>query len=302
MKKISILLCSFLFAALILMLTISPAQAHIDNVTWLQPYLEKDGNVVYEHGSTASLLVPVTNDVGGAENGLNVSEVIISFGWGQNKTSGLSEIVQIRDGRTVVFTVSFTASATETITSEKAWDYTIYVEHVNATTGPTKIVDTLAKDRVEVGGELFVVYSTDQAEAWELRETIERIALNRPFVDLSFNSSEAKLDVYKAENETSYGNDLYDRGDFDSAKAHYNAALDLYNGAYATEESLGPILDDLFVRKIQATISNMEAQASLTTAYSTTSILLGSAVVLFGIGYVIKQLGILRKPETESVK
>lgn len=299
MKKISILFCSFLFATLISMLTISPAQAGIDGVTWLQPYLEKDGNVVYEHGSTASLLVPVTNDV--EPNGLNVSEVIISFGWGQNKTSDLSEIVQIGDGGTEIFTVSFTASATETLTSEQAWDYTIYVEHVNATTGPTKIVGTEERTRGNLGAEYFVVYSTDQAEAWEAREMVERIASNRPFVDLSFNSTEAKLRVFEAENETSNGDALYARGDFVEAKAHYYAALTLYNVAYSAEATLGPTLDNLFIREIESRISNYEASASLAASFSTTSILLGSAVVLFGIGYIIKQLGTLKKPETEPV-
>jgi hypothetical protein len=304
MRKISILLCSFLFATLISMLTISPAQAGIEGITWLKPYLQKGGGVViYEHGSTASLLVTVTNDVMGAENGLNVSKIIISFGWGQNKTLDLSaDIAQIADGGTEVFEVSFTASATETLTSEQAWDYTIYVEHVNATTGPTKIVGTEERTRGNLGAEYFVVYSTDQAEAWEAREMVERIASNRPFVDLSFNSTEAKLRVFEAENETSNGDALYQRGDFVEAKAHYNAALILYNVAYSAEETLGPTLDDLFIREIESRISNWEASASLAASFSTTSILLGSAVVLFGIGYVIKQLGTLRKPETEPVK
>jgi len=284
------------------MLTISPAQADIGGVTWLQPYLQKDGtNVVYEHGSTASLLIPVLNDVD--SNGLNVSKVIISFGWGQNKTLDHSaNIVQIRWGETEVFEVSFTASATETLTSEKAWDYTIYVEHVNATTGPTEIVDTLAKTRQALGAQFFVVYPTDQAEAWEIRQTITRIQTNRPFSNLDFNSTVAKLAVYKAENETSNGDALYQRGDFVGAKAHYNAALILYNGAYTAEETLGPTLDDLFIREIEARISNWEASASLAASFSTTSILLGSAVVLFGIGYIIKQLGTLKRPETEPVK
>jgi hypothetical protein len=283
------------------MLTISPAQAGIGGITWLQPYLQKDGNVVYEHGSTASLLVPVLNDVD--SNGLNVSKVIISFGWGQNKTLDLSaNIAQIEDGGTEVFKVSFTANAAETITSEKAWDYTIYVEHVNATTGPTKIVGTVSRTRQNLGAEYFVVYSTDQAEAWEIKQTITRIAGNRPFVGLNFNSTVAKLAVYKAENETSNGDALYQRGDFVGAKAHYNAALILYNAAYSAEETLGPTLDNLFIREIEARISNWEASASLATSFSTSSILLGSAVVLFGIGYIIKQLGTLRKPETEPVK
>lgn len=303
MKKISILLCSFLFATLISMLTISPAQATIGGITWLQPYLQKDGQVVYEHDSTVSLLVPVTNH--NTSNGLNVSRVIISFDWGQNKNKTLdlsANIVQIELGGAEVFKVTFTASATEAVTSEWAHDYTIYVEHVNATTGPTKIVGTWQRTRAQLFAELFVVYSTDQAEAWELKQMISRIESNDPFKHLTFNSTEAKLAVYEAQNETSNGDALYQRGDFVEAKAHYNAALILYNVAYSAEKTLGPKLDDLFIREIESRISNYEASASLAASFSTTSILLGSAVVLFGIGYIIKQLGTLKKPETEPVK
>jgi len=291
------LLCSFLFATLILMLTISPTQAAIGEIIWLQPYLQKDGQVVYEHNSTVSLLVQVENDV--YSSGLNVSSVIISFDWGQNKTLDLStNIAQIGGNETEVFKVTFTASATEAVTSEWAHDYTIYVEHVNATTGPTKIVGTWQRARAQQ----FVVYPTDQADAWELNQTIARMATNRPFSNLAFNSTASKLAVYKAENETSNGDALYARGDFVGAKAHYNAALILYNIAYSTEETLGPKLDDLFTREIESRISNYEASASLASSFSTTSILLGFAIVLFGIGYVIKQLGTLRKPVAESFK
>jgi hypothetical protein len=278
------------------MLTISPVQAINVEITWLQPYLQKDGNVVYTDNSPASLLVVIEND--DVPSGLNVSKVIISFDWGQNKTLDHStDIKQVAHGQKETFTVTFTASAAEAITSEKAWDYTIYVEHVNATTGPTKIVDT----EQQASAELFVVYSTDQADAWELKQMISRIANNDPFKDLTFNSTVSKLAVYNAQNETSTGDALYQRGDFTGAKAHYNTALILYNSAYSTEETLGTKLDDLLIREIEARIHNWEASASLASSFSTTSILLGFAVVLFGIGYVIKQLGTLKRPREESL-
>jgi len=280
------------------MLTVSPAQAAIGTITWLQPYLQKGGGVViYKDGTTATLVVPVENNV--YMNGLNVSKVVISFDWGKNETLDLSEdIEQVRYGQTHTFKVSFTASASEAISSEWAHDYDIWVEHVNATAEPTKTVGSWYHANVE----LFVVYSGNQADAWELKQMITRIAGNDPFANLDFNSTEAKLAVYKAQNETSNGDALYQRGDFVEAKAHYNAALILYNAAYSAEETLGPKLDDLFIREIESRISNWEASASLAASFSTSSILLGSAVVLFGIGYIIKQLGTLRKPETESVK
>lgn len=308
MKKISILLCSFLFATLISMLTISPAQANIDQFTWLRPYV-KTGydsfygtNIVgYKTGETAKLVVPVNNNLWPSAI-MNVSSVIISFDWGQNKTLNLTASpTQIPSGQTHVFTVSFTVPSTTTASNMWAHTYKIHVEHVNATGYP---LPTWTVNWDSFGGTdyKFVVFSVDQAEALELSQMITRIASNDPFKNLDFNSTVAKLAVYKAQNETSNGDALYQRGDFTGAKAHYNAALILYNAAYSAEETLGPTLDDLFIREIEARISNWEASASLAASFSTTSILLGSAVVLFGIGYVIKQLGTLRKPETEPVK
>jgi hypothetical protein len=306
MRKISILLCSFLFATLISMLTISPAQANIDQFTWLPPYVKVGydsfygTNIVgYKTGETASLVVHVNNNLGAT---MNVSSVIISFDWDQNVTlNSTASPVQIKNGQTRVFTVTFDVPSTNTASNMWAHTYKIHVEHVNGTGYP--LTPWTENWNSWVGpGYKFVVFSGTQADALELSQIISRIASNDPFKDLTFNSTEAKLAVYKAQNETSNGDALYQRGDFVEAKAHYNVALILYNVAYSAEETLGPTLDDLFIREIESRISNWEASASLAASFSTTSILLGSAVVLFGIGYVIKQLGTLRKPETEPVK
>ena len=306
MRKISILLCSFLFATLISMLTISPAQANIDQFTWLPPYVKVGYDsfygtsiVGYKTGETASLVVHVNNNLGAT---MNVSSVIISFDWDQNVTlNSTASPVQIKNGQTRVFTVTFDVPSTNTASNMWAHTYKIHVEHVNGTGYPLTTWTENWNSWVGPGYK-FVVFSGTQADALELSQIISRIASNDPFKDLTFNSTEAKLAVYKAQNETSNGDALYARGDFTGAKAHYNAALILYNAAYSAEETLGPKLDDLFIREIEARISNWEASASLAASFSTTSILLGSAVVLFGIGYVIKQLGTLRKPETAPLK
>jgi hypothetical protein len=288
------------------MLTISPAQADITQSRWLPPYVKIGTDdfygtsiVGYKTNETASLVVWVYNHL---SDPMNVSSVIISFDWDQNITlNSTASPVQIKTGQTRVFTVSFTVPSTTTASNMWAHTYRIHVEHVNAT-GYSLTPWTVAWDSGAGPGYMFVVFSEDQADAWELNQTIARMATNRPFSNLAFNSTASKLAVYKAENETSNGDALYDRGDFVGAKAHYNAAIILYNAAYSAEETLGPKLDDLFTREIESRISNYEASASLASSFSTTSILLGFAVMLFGIGYVIKQLGPLRKPVAESFK
>lgn len=127
------------FVVLVSMPAVRPVQAYVNQWTWLPPYVSKvDGSyVVYKHNSTAQLAVPVYNDVAGAANGLNVSKVIISFDWGgasSNKTLDLSvSPVMIKWHETYTFTVSFTANATEAVSSVWQHTYTIYVENVNAT-------------------------------------------------------------------------------------------------------------------------------------------------------------------------
>jgi hypothetical protein len=131
MKKFTAILFSILLCTLISMLATNPAQAiEVEELTWFPPYLEKDDDVViYGHGASVDLNVPVTNNVG-YPDGLNVSKVIISFDWGQNKTLDLSaNMVQIGFYETKNFTVSFIANATEAVSSEWAHDYMIYVEH-----------------------------------------------------------------------------------------------------------------------------------------------------------------------------
>jgi hypothetical protein len=257
----------------------------------------------YKTGEKASLVVPVNNNLVGGST-MNVSSVIINFDWDQNITlDSTASPVEIRNGQTHVFTVNFTVPSTTTASNMWAHTYRIHIEHVNATGYPLTpwTVDWNSFWGYEYR---FAVFSETQAEALELSQIITRIEGNPPIKNLSIylESSAAKLAVYKAQNETSNGDTLYQRGDFVGAKARYNAALILYNSVYTAEETMGELLDDLFVRGKGAEISNWEAGASLAASFSTTSMLLGVAVVLFGIGYIIKQLGTLKRPETESVK
>ncbi len=277
------LLCSFLFATLISMLTISPTQAAIGEITWLQPYLQKDGQVVYEHDSTVSLLVPVENDV--YPNGLNVSKVIISFDWEQNKNKTLSTIEQVGWLDTKTFTVSFTASATEAVSSDWPHEYTIYVEHVNATTGPTKLVGTWSRAlNYWSPAYLFVVFPTDQADATDLSNEYDSYA--SAFPTWSFSNVNASQLAGQASIEASVGDTYYTRGDFASAETQYQTALDLYSQALVAEREWQTKVDEADLE-----IALTEADANLATAnammrQADAAVTQAYSWILFGLGFV----------------
>ena len=303
------MLLSVLFVAtLISMFAISPAQADIEEYTWLPPYVKKgyDGFygeyvVIYSHGSSVNIIVPVENDV--YPKGLNVSKVIISFDWGQNKTLDLSTIKQIGHGETEIFTVSFTASATEAVSSDWAHEYTIYVEHVNATTGPTKIVGTWSRSwNYWSPAYKFVVFPTDQADAYDL--SLEYSSYASAYPTYSFSNINASQLAGQANIEASLGSTYYTRGDHASAETQYQTALDLYSQALAAEMEWQTKVEEaeLEIALTEAEAATTTADAAMITANAALS--QSYAWILFGIGFIIMGLGVLvyayKKPQAAA--
>jgi hypothetical protein len=314
MKKLSVALLTMTVFALVLMSAIRPAQAYIERFTWLPPYIEKGysgyyGNnvVIYEDGSTVNLLVPVRNDW--YPNGLNVSKVIVSFDWGGNKTLDASASVeQVGWQETEVFNVSFMASATEAVSSDWAHEYTIYVEHVNATAEPKEVVDTWSRSwNWWSPAYRFVVFSTDQVEANDLSHEYGSYA--DAFPTWSFNSIDASTLAGQAEIEASLGGTYYVRGDYDSATTQYETALDLYDHALTAEKAWRTKIDDaeLNVTLTQAAAHMTEANAMLRQADATMKISEATvnqsfAWILFGLGFTFMGIATIvyawRKPKT----
>jgi len=309
MRKMSMLLSVLFVATLISMFAISPVQAYIEKFTWIPPYIKKGYDsyygeyvVIYRHGSSVNIIVPVENE--GYPNGLNVSKVIISFDWGQNKTLDLSaNIKQIGHGETEIFTVSFTASATEAVSSDWAHEYTIYVEHVNATTGPTEIVDTWSRPWYWWSPDyLFVVFPTVQADAYDL--SLEYSSYASAYPTYSFSNINASQLAGQASIEAALGSMYYTRGDYASAETQYQTALDLYSQALAAEMEW-----QTKVEEAELEIALTEAEAATTTADAamiTANAALNQsyAWILFGLGFIIMGLGVLvyayKKPQAAA--
>jgi len=306
MKKFTTILFSVSLCALISMFATSPAQAYIERFTWLPPYMQKGFDshygasvVIYRDGSSVNLIVPVDNEA--YPNGLNVSRVIVSFDWGQNKTLNLSPIEQVGWLETETFTVSFTASASEAVSSDWAHEYTIYVEHVNATTGPTKIVGTWSRPwNWWSPAYMFVVFPTDQADATDLSNEYDSYA--SVFPTWSFSNINASQLAGQASIEASLGDTYYTRGDHASAETQYQTALDLYSQALVAEREW-----QTKVEEADLAIALTEADANLATAnamlrQADAAVTQALSWILFGLGFVFMGVATIvyayRKPKT----
>jgi len=308
MRKITALLFSILLCVVASMSAIIPAQAYIEPFTWLPPYLRKgyDGHygeyvVIYRHDQTVNLMVPVENDW--YPEGLNVSKVIISFDWGQNKTLDLStNIRHVGWYETELFTVSFTASAIEAVTSEWAHEYIIYVEHVNATTGPTEIVGTWSRDWNDFAGPdyKFVVFPTDQANALDL--SIEFDAYASAYPSYIFSNVNASQGAGQANIEASLAEMYSMRGDYGSAVTHYQTALNLYSQALAAEAGWRTRVEEA---ELDIAITEADANMAMATAMlkqADAAVNQSYAFILFGLGFVFMGIAAIvyayRKPMT----
>ena len=288
-----IIMLVLLFSTSIFMLAINRVQAAYTltiSRNWIgctfrgnDPYY--GGSVfAYETGSTAVLVVTATAD--GTQ--INVSKVTVSFDWGSNYSVSFDPPREIPAYESRVFTVTFSVPGTSEASNLFLHAYTVFIEHVNSTVEPKKVLEEdIFK---QTFGPDFAVYSTVQAEAQELNQTISRMP--EPTYYYYYSSNKAKLLSLMAQNETAAGNLAYTRGDFNNSKKHYQNALNLMSQAFSAAESYASRYDDAMIRQLEST-------ANVFSGLSNALIWVGVAAVLFGIGYIIRNignLGNLRKP------
>jgi len=246
----------------------------------------------YEEKSSAILSVTIYNDyVSGRP--LNISALKVGLDWGKNYTSAMTSLNEpfvIPWHETRVIPIVFTVPNLTEVSNQAQYGYTIYLEYVNATTGPQKVIGS---DK-EFGSNNFVIYSADQVNAQKTKQIVEEMQSTTSAND--FNSTKAKLLWTKAENETFVAELLYTQGDFTNAKNHYANALSLLNQAFAAEDDKGGGFDKAQVQVLEAQAKSLEATANYMNGLSNMWVLIGVAAVLFAIGYIIRGLGALRKP------
>lgn len=305
-KKLSLIILMLPILTLISTMLVGTAKADITSYSWhaytfsgIDPFYGAGYTIyAYETDSTATLIVTVENDYreAGTPKPINISAVGVRFDWNDEYNSeecSLDSPVTLEPGDFASFAVSFSVPDTDEATNQYLHGYKVYVEHVNSTTAPKELVETWEESHMRFPD--FAVYSPNQAGAQDLAQMLD--ALPVP----AFTSAKANLLVYKAENETTFGDRLYERGAFIGANDHYTTALSLYNEAYVAEEEYGVKLEDLEITLAEAQVKYFESMGAAVAGLPIMFALFGVSAVLFGIGYVIKQLGTLKKPaSTES--
>jgi len=296
--KTKLLILTILLAFTILSAsTTKPTQAVISSPKWLgDVYADFDSfhraNIIaYEYNATATLDVTVSNNYV-ADRPVNISALKVSFDWGQNYTSAQTSldkpfVIPWMESR--VITITFKLPSQSEVSNRYMYSYRIYLEHVNSTTGPAKIIgsDTL------FGGSNFVIYSTDQLQAQKTKIIVEQVLdMTSP---RDFNSTKAQLLWMKAENETFVAGMFYSLGNFTEANNHYQSALSLTDQAFTAEEAKGGGFDDAQVDVLKAQAKSIEASANYLNGLSNMWVLIGVAAILFALGYIIRGLGTLRR-------
>jgi hypothetical protein len=250
----------------------------------------------YEYNSTAILSVTIHNSYVDGKS-LNISALKVWMDWGINYTSDMTTMIDpyvIPWGETRVIPIEFEVPSPNIVSNSALYGYTIILEYVNATTGPKKIIGF----DEQFAGLDFVVYSNDQVEAQETMIIVDEMLDTTNPND--FNSTKAKISWIKAENETFVAETSYNRGDFGNAKTHFQNAMLMINEAFAAEQAKGGGFDDAQVDLLRAQAESVRASASYFSGLSNMWTLIGVAAVLFAIGYIVRGLGALRKPQTPA--
>jgi len=298
-QKISLLLLSALFTALVLTPMVNLVQAHIEEWVWLEPLAYKgyeetyyEYNIVaYVNGTTASLKMPVKNDMRPPE--INVTAVSIVFDWGVNITKEYTQKIEWYD--TYIFEISFTADANQ-LPSVIAHTFDVYVKYeYDSAQGERSRSWTYPSPYYR-----FVVMLQGQKDAMDLRD--EYYSYRNSYPPYYFEATKASLLATQAAAQASQGENLAEVGNWTRAEMHYQTAVDLYEQAFAYEEDKGVTIEDA---NLNATINAADAalkEADAAMLQAQASMNQASGYLLLGLGFILVGIGAIvygaRKPKT----
>jgi hypothetical protein len=283
-----VVLCAlFLFSVM----NIPTSRASIGNYNWMGTMIRNSyddfyGTSVtgYEEGSTANLVVAVANDYFLAGQ-INVSAVKVGFDWGINYSSSecsTDNPFVIPMFQYHVFNVNFTVPSVLMTSNLVTHGYTIYVEHVNSTSGSKRVVGSWT-----TSGSSFAVFSTDQADAYNFKQAINAYPTST-FDNIPLLTANARQLMLESSAAKSIASSAYARGDFGTAKTQYNMSLNFIQQAWSNETSKWSTFEDAFVDILRGGGTLLTFQ--------------GYAWILFGIGFTLMSIGVLvyltrRKPQ-----
>lgn len=281
--KLTLTICTILCAAILMSFVSMPgADAAIASYNWTGTITRNSYDAfygtfitAYEEGTSANLVVNVYNDFF-RDFQVNVSAVIVGFDWGTNYTSAQPTITNptaIPARQSQIFMINLTVPSVLLASNLVVHSYTIYVEHVNSTTGDKGIVDTWQQS-----GNGFAVFSTDQADAYSLKKQVDAYASSSSSA-IPLLTAEARELMLKSSVAKSIASDAYNQGDFSNAKSFYNDSLNFIQQAFSNETQRWSTFENALVSLIQGGGNMLTFQ--------------GYAWLFFGIGFLLMGIGVL---------
>ena len=258
MRKVLVVTAGLLAVALISNVIVTPTQAYIESYYWITPlyrgYDDFYGRyvVAYKTGSMAQLMIGVYNDWWYPN--ITITAVKVWFDWNENYTS--TEVPYVLHYYEYhYFMINFTVPSTDVAWNLIPHQYRIYVEFT---------YDTSKSYWSYYPYEYFAVYSTDQADA---RETYMELGTKLSYVPY-FYSYEARMLLSKAQTEYNIGYQHYTRGEFATAKDHWETGLSLFDSAFEKESNYTKTMDELNQLGMETEIdaTKTEAEAAMTEA------------------------------------
>jgi hypothetical protein len=303
MKKSILAVAVFILLAMALIPTYADIPQSPWGLTWIGPAFS--GNdpyynqtvYAYRTGTTAVLAVAVTNasSTKGASNVINVTNVGITFDWGQtfNSTQASeAKPIPVSSAVRVIF-VNFTVPDTSIASNLYRHYYTVTVNYKSA--NRTNTFQTL-RGSFQLSAQNFVIYSGDQADARNLKNVYNSFPAFR-FTPNNM-SAQAQILLDQATNESRTGDGYYAAGNFAAAKQSYSNAVNDVNLALSDEQSYLTMIQGLQTSQIQAEINSLNAMTSFFNGLSTMWVLFGIGWVLLSIGYIVKWLR--KRPEPQA--
>lgn len=312
-----------LFLGLILVLSISmyfvwPAAADLVGTgTWLEPAFRGTDAfyatdvTAYRELTVAKLAVTVDKDGAPPTPQVNITAISVVFDWGGNYTIVPTTGYTLNNTVTqAAFTVPFTVPSTSVASNLFLHTYTIYVKY-NTTMGAGTF-PTVTRDA-------FAVYSTSQANAQALNQQVDAYPTT---FSPAFVSPEAGIFWEKAKNAADMADKYYQAGAFVDAESTYQAAVNLFEEAFAAEAAYSQdyrasqtsynnalanaankgadaAMVEADARAVEANATMVEADAAMRQADAALSNAYGW--LFFGIGWTLIGLGAiiygLRKPK-----
>ena len=281
MKKTSIvyvILCTLILFSVV---SLPSANAAIPNYNWIGTMVRNSLDnfygapvTAYEENTTANLVVNVYNDFHGFQ--INVSAVTVGFDWGVNYTSSQCSITNpyaIQPYESHVFTITFTVPSVLIASNFVTHSYTIYVEHVNSTTGNTGIVSSWTRS-----DDSFAVFSFDQADAYNYKKQVEAYPTTS-INGIPILTARARELIVQSSVTKTLASNYYVQGDFANAKKYYGDSLNDIQEAYSNDT------DQL--SSIENSLAGLLKGAGDLMTYQ------GYAWLIFGIGFLLMGIGVV---------